>query len=311
MPANAPHGVLLIDKPAGITSFDVIRKMRRMLQTKKIGHAGTLDPFATGLLVLCVGHYTRFAGYLTEDDKAYVATVELGVETATHDTEGEVVQRAKIPNDWDKELEQILPRFRGEISQVPPAYSAIHIDGKRAYDLARKGEKVEIPARTITVHELRASLFKESAFDLTVRASKGTYIRALGRDIGRALGCGAHLTALRRHQSGRFSIDDAHTLDKLEQYTAEERLAALRQNEDALPMFARLELQADDVKKLQDGKKVDAKNADDGCYAAYHADDATLLGLVDVVPNTEEGEVLHVEEQPERILKVRRLLPTS
>lgn len=311
MPQSQPHGVLLIDKPAGITSFDVIRQMRRLLRTKKIGHAGTLDPFATGLLVICVGHYTRFAGYLTDDAKAYRATVQLGVKTNTHDTEGDITDRRDIPPNWSQTLSDILPRFQGNISQVPPAFSAIHVDGKRAYDLARKGEKVEIPARDVTIEHLEVVSHNEDSFVMEVRASKGTYIRALGRDIGDALECGAHLRELRRLQSGAFHIDQAHSLDDFHKYSDQERIEALLKDQQALPNFDALTLHAADVKRLQDGKKVGAPVVKEGCYAAYAEESGALLGLVDVLPNSKEGAVLGVETQPHAILKVRRLLPTS
>lgn len=307
------HGVLLIDKPVDITSFDVIRRMRRILKTRKIGHAGTLDPFATGLLVLCVGDYTRFAGYLTDDDKRYLATLQLGVETNTDDCEGEITSQGLLPAGWPEQLPNILPRFRGKISQVPPAFSAIHIDGKRAYALARKGEEVNIPARDVTIHTLDVLGYGESTVELDVIASKGTYIRALARDIGREMGCGGHLSALRRVRSGHFTIDDAFELDAL-QALVELGDLKLLQGRDALPGFESIELNETELLDLKNGKLLPAPEArEDGIYAAYDQAEDALQGLVEVVAQSRDDaeETDAPTEEPARVLKVKRLLPTG
>lgn len=307
------HGVLLIDKPVDITSFDVIRRMRRILKTRKIGHAGTLDPFATGVLVLCVGDYTRFAGYLTDDDKRYLATLQLGAETNTDDCEGEVVSQSELPTDWDEQLPNILPRFRGTISQVPPAFSAIHIDGKRAYALARKGEEVNIPARDVTIHTLDVFGYGESTVELDVVASKGTYIRALARDIGRDLGCGGHLSALRRVRSGKFSIEDAFQLDAVQDLVDGGELTLL-QGRRALPGFASILLNETEIVDLKNGKLLPApKDFGEGIYAGYNEGKDELQGLVEIVVHTDDTDTADADSivKPVRVLKVKRLLPTG
>lgn len=314
MSPSQPHGVLLIDKPIGLTSFDVIRRLRRLLKTKKIGHAGTLDPFATGLLVICVGHYTRFAGYLTDDDKKYRATLQFGVETNTDDLEGEALHQAPIPEDLAQQIPQILPRFRGDISQIPPAFSAIHIDGERAYKRARKGEDVEMPARNVTIHTLECIETTETRCVLEVVASKGTYIRALGRDIGRAVGSRAHLTALRRIRSGPFHIDEALTLEELDARVDAGEAIALKQNAEALRTFTSIVLDDDAVQKLTDGKILaPPPNHAPGVYAAYAQASEQLVGLIEIVDqhSEDEGVANVANSDSTRVLKVKRLLPTA
>ena len=221
------NGILIIDKPQGMTSHDVVARARRLLREKRIGHAGTLDPMATGVLVLCVGHATRLSEYLLGEDKAYDGVITLGERTNTDDAEGEVIASHPVPEITDDMLRALERRFSGEIEQVPPQFSAIHKDGQRAYALARKGETVELEARRVTVHEL--SLTVEHAGRTThdsssscvvrlhCRCAAGTYIRSLARDIGEALGCGGHLSALRRTQAGQFAVKDAVMLEQLEQ----------------------------------------------------------------------------------------------
>jgi tRNA pseudouridine55 synthase len=203
-------GVLVIDKPAGPTSFDVVRQVRSLLRIKKVGHTGTLDPMATGVLPLCLGEATKVAGFITEGDKAYDAVVRLGAETDTQDAEGKVVAEAPIPPLTAALLEEVLTRFRGPFDQVPPMYSAVKVGGKRLYELARAGEEVERASRQVTVYELVLRDFNASQLRLSVRCSKGFFVRTLAYDIGRALGCGAHLQALRRTTSGPFTL--AHAL---------------------------------------------------------------------------------------------------
>jgi tRNA pseudouridine55 synthase len=202
-------GVLVIDKPKGPTSFDVVRQVRSLLKVKKVGHTGTLDPMATGVLPLCLGEATKVAGYITESDKAYDAVVRLGAETDTQDAEGKVVAEAPVPPLTTARLEEVLGRFRGTFEQVPPMYSAVKVGGKRLYELARAGEEVERAARQVTVYELLLRDFSATHLTLSVRCSKGFFVRTLAYDVGRALGCGAHLEALRRTHSGPFTLDQA------------------------------------------------------------------------------------------------------
>ncbi len=206
------NGLLLIDKPAQYTSHDVVARVRHAMGIRAVGHAGTLDPFATGLLILCIGQATRLSEYLIGEDKAYRGRMKLGERTRTDDLDGEVIERRPVrvsPAD----LQRASESFTGEILQKPPSYSAIQIHGKRAYKLARQGEVVDLPARTVRVEQLELAQVDDQYLDIHVTCSAGTYIRALARDIGEMLGCGAHLTALRRERSGDFALADAVPLE--------------------------------------------------------------------------------------------------
>ena len=205
------NGILLVDKPADWTSMDVCAKLRGALHEKKVGHAGTLDPMATGLLTVFLGRASRAAEFAEAQDKTYEAALRLGLVTDTQDSSGRVLE--SHPADCSpEELEAVLPRFRGEISQIPPMYSAIKIKGQKLYQLARKGREVERPARRVTIHELRCLGRREGDFLLRIRCSKGTYIRSLCHDIGQALGCGGVMSALRRTEAGDFSVEQARSL---------------------------------------------------------------------------------------------------
>jgi tRNA pseudouridine55 synthase len=217
MPEPA-SGLVVVDKRAGMTSHDVVARVRRLAGTRKVGHAGTLDPMATGVLVLGLNRATRLLGHLTLTDKRYAATIRLGVSTTTDDAEGEVIATAPTGALTDEAVRQALEAFVGEIDQVPSAVSAIKIAGKRAYARVRDGEVVELPARRVTVHSLEVvstSLGDAAEVDIEVHCSSGTYIRAIARDLGEALDVGGHLTALRRTAVGPFGIDSARTLDDL------------------------------------------------------------------------------------------------
>lgn len=208
------NGVLLLDKPQGFTSHDGVAKLRGMLHQKKIGHAGTLDPMATGLLVVLLGSATRASDYAGGQDKEYLARLRLGQITDTQDITGTTLGTRPAANR--RELEAILPRFTGEQQQLPPMYSAVQVGGKRLYDLARQGKEVERQPRTIRIYQLELlAQAGENEYDLRVVCSKGTYIRALAHDIGEALGCGGCLSALRRTRSGRFSLEDSLTFDQI------------------------------------------------------------------------------------------------
>ncbi|NOT64279.1 MAG: tRNA pseudouridine(55) synthase TruB [Acidobacteria bacterium] len=209
-------GILIIDKPADWTSHDVVAKLRGLLKTRRIGHTGTLDPFATGVLVMCVNRATRLVQFLTAEDKEYVATMRLGFATDTGDLTGkpigEVVDASHITA---ADVESVLPRFRGLIQQTPPMYSAKKIDGKKLYELARRGETVERAAITVEIQELEVVSGAVGGFTLRVVCSSGTYIRTLAEDIGKVLGVGAHLIALRRTRAGRHTLAEAHKLEAL------------------------------------------------------------------------------------------------
>lgn len=209
-------GVLLLDKPKDITSNDALIRAKRLFNAKKAGHTGTLDPFATGLLPLCFGEATKFSQDLLDADKTYDTVVKLGEVTDTGDTEGLVLRTAKVPSLTLSDIETVLDRFRGAIKQVPPMYSALKRDGKPLYEYAREGITVERAARDVIIHELRLVDWQMPFMTLSVTCSKGTYIRVLGADIGEAIGCGAHLVALRRTRVGELSLSDAIELESLQ-----------------------------------------------------------------------------------------------
>ena len=209
------NGIIIIDKPAGWTSMDVCGKLRGILKTKKVGHAGTLDPMATGVLPVFVGQATRAVSFAESGSKEYVAGLHLGCVTNTQDTSGEVL--AQYPVSVTRaQLEAVLARCTGEIDQVPPMYSAIKINGQKLYQLARKGQEIERPPRRVTIHELALLEPEDGDWRLRIRCSKGTYVRALCHDIGQALGCGGCMSALRRTMAAGFTLADCHTLEEVQ-----------------------------------------------------------------------------------------------
>lgn len=213
---SSMHGFVVIDKPSGITSHDVVAKLRKTLGTKRVGHAGTLDPMATGVLVVGVNNATKFLQYITEGRKGYLATIRLGQSTTTDDKEGQVISSSNTESISQGEIEKQLLTQLGKIMQVPSKVSAIKINGERAYDLVREGKEVEIPAREVEIYELDILGIRKSEFvdiDISVTCSAGTYIRAIARDLGAALGVGGHLIALRRNLVAPFSLEDCSTLE--------------------------------------------------------------------------------------------------
>ena len=210
------HGFVVIDKPSGITSHDVVAKLRKTLGTKRVGHAGTLDPMATGVLVVGVNNATKFLQYITEGKKGYLATIRLGQSTTTDDKEGDVINSASPESIKTEEIKRLLALQVGKVMQVPSRVSAIKINGERAYDLVREGKEVEIPAREVEIYELNILDIRKSEFidiDISVTCSAGTYIRAIARDLGAQLGVGGHLIALRRNLVAPFGLADCSTLE--------------------------------------------------------------------------------------------------
>jgi tRNA pseudouridine55 synthase len=239
-------GLVVVDKPAGITSHDVVARVRRLAGTRKVGHAGTLDPMATGVLVLGVNRATRLLGHLMLTEKAYDATIRLGATTTTDDAEGEVLATAATDALDEPAIRRTLASFVGEIDQVPTSVSAIKVDGRRAYQRVREGEDVELEPRRVTVHELTVHEVSGPDVRISLRCSSGTYVRAIARDAGAALGVGGHLTELRRTAVGEFGLDQARTLDQLADDFAMIPIAdAARRTFDALDLD---EAQADDVR---------------------------------------------------------------
>ncbi|SHN16583.1 tRNA pseudouridine55 synthase [Duganella sacchari] len=246
-------GVLLLDKPVGLSSNDALIKAKRILNAKKAGHTGTLDPFATGLLPLCFGEATKFSQDLLEADKSYDTTVHLGQTTDTGDTEGQVLETREVHVTL-AQIEAVLAQFRGPIKQVPPMYSALKRDGKPLYEYAREGITLEREARDVVIHKLELISYEAPFLKLSVTCSKGTYIRVLGEDIGAALGCGAHLNALRRTQVGELTTDRMITLDELAVHAAP--LDLLSPVDALLSSFPPVQLNADLAKRFLNGQRL-------------------------------------------------------
>jgi tRNA pseudouridine55 synthase len=252
-PRDLVDGVLLIDKPVGLSSNDALTKAKRVVNAKKAGHTGTLDPFATGLLPLCFGEATKFSQDLLEADKTYLATVHLGITTTTGDTEGEVLETRDVAVTAEQ-IDAALARFRGPILQVPPMYSALKRDGKALYEYAREGVTLEREARPVTIHELELIAYAAPFLTIRVKCSKGTYVRVLGEDIGANLGCGAHLSALRRVQVGSLTTANMVTLEELQAH--ENPLSLLAPVDALLSTFPRVDLTPELEKRFLNGQRL-------------------------------------------------------
>ena len=250
---DAVDGVLLLDKPVGLSSNDALIKAKRYLNAKKAGHTGTLDPFATGLLPLCFGEATKFSQDLLEADKTYRATVHLGITTNTGDTEGETIATGDV-NVTREQIEAVLPQFRGPIMQVPPMYSALKRDGKAYYEYAREGLTLEREARPVTILALEVVEYDAPFLKISVTCSKGTYIRVLGEDIGHALGCGGHLNALRRTQVGALTMDGMVTIETIAGHPAP--LELLAPVDALLSTFPAIELTPELAKRFLQGQRL-------------------------------------------------------
>ena len=278
-----PNGILIIDKPAGWTSQDVAAKLRGVFHEKRVGHGGTLDPMATGVLPVFIGRATRAVPFFEHADKAYEAELRLGLVTDTQDITGRTLEERPV-NITQDQLEAVLASFRGEIQQVPPMYSAIKVNGQKLYQLARKGREIEREARTVTIYELEATgNWEQGTGDdschLKIHCSKGTYVRTLCHDIGAALGCGGCMEALRRTRAGRYGLDQAHTLEEILAAPEPERLLlptdSLFTDRPALTVPAAVE------RKLRNGAVVGTLNAVDGEYRVYaESGEFLLLGRV-------------------------------
>ena len=290
-PPPPPPGLVIVDKPAGMTSHDVVGRCRRLFGTRKVGHAGTLDPMATGVLVVGIERATKILGLLTATDKTYVATIRLGQATSTEDAEGEVLQTVSAAHIADEEIENAVAALRGEIDQVPSAVSAIKVDGERAYKLVREGKAPELAASRVTVSRFTVDAVRRIDdfvdVDVTVDCSSGTYIRALARDVGVALGVGGHLTALRRTKVGRYGLDEARTLEQLAD------AAELSYSLDAACLlgFARRDLTEAEAEDTRHGRAL-APAGIDGVYAATAPDGRVIALLQDGASRTKSVVVL-------------------
>jgi tRNA pseudouridine55 synthase len=275
--AVAP-GLVIVDKSAGMTSHDVVGRCRRIFGTRKVGHAGTLDPMATGVLVIGLERATKLLGLLTATDKSYAATIRLGQTTATEDAEGELLQTVPAGHVTDAEVENAVAALRGDLDQVPSAVSAIKVDGQRAYKLAREGKSVELAPRRVRIERFDVLAIRRAGdhvdVDVEVDCSSGTYIRALARDVGVALGVGGHLTALRRTRVGRFGLDEAHTVDEL----AEAPRLSYSLDEACLLAHPRRPLSAEEAESVSHGRALEPAGID-GVYAAT-APDGRVMALL-------------------------------
>ena len=292
------HGVLLLDKPKGLSSNDALQKAKWLLRAEKAGHTGTLDPLATGLLPLCFGAATKFSQLHLDADKRYEATVALGVKTTTGDAEGDVLETRDVHVTAEL-LQEVLQKFRGPIEQIPPMHSALKKDGKALYEYARAGIEVDRAVRHVTIYELEGELeispnrssnldavgvcVDNFAIKLIVKCSKGTYIRTLGEDIGEALGCGAHLSSLRRIGTGGFAVDQCVTLAQLEAMTEPERLSCLLPAESLLETHVRIELDGENTGRFLNGMSRRGDWPDSEQIAVYglvaSSPTVTLLGV--------------------------------
>lgn len=302
------HGVILLDKPLGFSSNQALQKVKWLLRAEKAGHTGTLDPLASGVLPLCFGAATKFSQQHLDADKVYETVVRLGRKTTTADAEGELLSERPVTCTLGQVVE-VLDRFMGPIRQVPPMYSALKKDGKALYEYARDGETVEREPRHVQIHELEmldVQLQGEApSLRLRVACSKGTYIRTLGEDIGEALGCGGHLTALRRVQTGPFEVGQCITLAQLEAMDEDERLAALHPVECLLPGYTNVELDADHAGKFLSGLRRRGSWADAQHVKVFGQTPRALLGTAHV----KSGELI-----PTRLLsplEITQILESS
>jgi tRNA pseudouridine55 synthase len=289
---RAGGGLVIVDKPAGLTSHDVVARCRRIFSTRKVGHAGTLDPMATGVLVIGIGRATKILGLVADSSKSYAATVRLGQSTSTEDAEGTVLQQVSAHGVTDEAIATAIAGLRGIIAQVPSAVSAVKIGGQRAYRLVRAGHTVELAARPVRIDRFEMLAVRRGVdgvidIDVEVDCSSGTYIRALARDLGNTLAVGGHLTALRRTRVGRFGLDEARSLDDL----AEQPRLNLTLDGACLLLFPRRQLSAEETEAAGNGRALTAAGID-AVYAAHSADGQVIALLRDDGPRTKSVVVV-------------------
>ena len=274
---RAIDGILLLDKPLGLSSNQALQQAKRLFQAAKAGHTGSLDPLATGLLPICLGEATKFSHFLLDADKSYRALIRLGSTTTTGDAEGEIIATVEV-DVTPAALQAALQRLTGDIEQIPPMYSALKHQGKALYEYARAGQNIERPARRVSIYQIQLNSYAQGLVDITVSCSKGTYIRTLAEDVGHLLGCGAHLAGLRRLSTAHFSLDDAVTLEQLEAMVPASRDGALLPADAALIDLPKVELDADSAHYLLKGQAVwKAGVIDDGPLRLYAGD--VFLGM--------------------------------
>lgn len=277
-PKKNINGILLLDKPLGFSSNQALQKVKWLLQAAKAGHTGTLDPLATGLLPLCFGEATKFAHYLTDADKTYIATIKLGVTTNTGDAEGMVLLTQSVQVNQGQ-FEQVCQRFVGEISQIPPMYSALKHEGRALYEYAREGVDIVRPPRMVKIHSIVCNAFSEDTAQITVTCSKGTYIRTLAEDIGKQLGCGAHLLGLRRTMTAHYTLEQSMTLAQIEALAPEQRMAVLLPADSAVSHFPAITLDTGQSHALQQGQVVQKSGVEGLGWVRLYTEQKVFLGL--------------------------------
>lgn len=284
-------GIILLDKPLGITSNRALQIVKRLFNAAKAGHTGSLDPLATGLLPLCLGEATKVSGFLLDADKSYLATIKLGVKTTSADAEGDVIQTRHVLNYSKKQINAAITPFIGDIEQVPPMHSALKVDGQPLYKLAHQGQVIERKARPVHIFDIDVLRFEDDEIDIHVVCSKGTYIRTLAEDIGEQLGCGAHLSALRRTSSGPFDIEDSVTLEELETLSEsgfEEMDALLIPSEDALDDWESVHLSNDAAFYIGRGQAVLVPKAPTSGLVRLFSEEKGFMGIGEIL---EDGRV--------------------
>ncbi|HZD55275.1 MAG TPA: tRNA pseudouridine(55) synthase TruB [Anaerolineales bacterium] len=287
---NVVSGVLVIDKPIGLTSHDVVQIIRRGTGIRRAGHTGTLDPRASGVLVVLIGPAVRLSEYVSASDKRYQATIRLGSSTDTYDSEGAVTGSAAFDGITEEQFLEALQGFEGEIQQVPPPYSAVKVKGKKAYEMARKGEDVDLEPRSINVYSLELLEWAPPEVVIDVYCSSGTYVRSLANDLGNALGTGAHLIGLRRTRSGRFTLRDAVPLRRLkEAFQAGDWYKYLIPAADALGDWPAIELDPDQVELVRHGHRIEAEPGSKG-WARGISTQGDLVALLEFDPESGEWQ---------------------
>ncbi|WP_323751693.1 tRNA pseudouridine(55) synthase TruB [Marinobacter sp.] len=293
------NGILVIDKPQGVTSNGILQQIKRLYGAAKAGHTGALDPLATGVLPLCFGEATKFSQTMLDSDKAYITTARLGVRTETGDSEGAVVEEKPVPSLTEAEVEAVLENFRGDIQQVPSMYSALKHQGKPLYEYAREGIEIERPARPVTIYELKLLAVRDNELDLAVTCTKGTYIRSLVEDIGEQLGCGAHVVALRRTLAAGYTLENVQNVEMLEamRERGESLDGLLLPPESALTMFPEHRLSGPALVSILNGQPVRISGQPfEGFVRVYG--DHSFVGLVEAQPEDEDTVLV-----PRRLVK--------
>lgn len=285
-------GILLLDKPPGMTSNAALQTVKRLFNACKAGHTGSLDPLATGVLPLCFGEATKFSQFLLDADKHYLATVTLGVMTDSGDADGEVLERRPVPALTETLIEDVLSSYRGEIEQVPSMFSAIKVDGQPLYKLARQGIEVERKARRVTVHSLQLLDWNQESLTLDIRCSKGTYVRSIAEDIGEDLGCGAHVSTLRRLGAGPYTADQTMTLEALEALSPEERDDRLTPVSSAVDDWPKVVVTDVMASYVRQGQPIQVANAPtEGWVSIFSESDEHQEEFIGVGEIMEDGKV--------------------